>query len=71
MPGAFPLVASLTFLPLLFRFIPMFVPAHYLEPYAWWDAATLNTPAAPGARQLRWNNMGYWDVSAVAFAART
>jgi hypothetical protein len=34
----------------------MVVPEAYLEPYAWWDAKTLNDG------QARWRNMGWWEV---------
>lgn len=62
MPRAYHILAGLTLLPLLFRLIPLFLPAHYLESYAWWDASTLNTLPAAGERQLTWRNMGYWKV---------
>jgi hypothetical protein len=37
------------------------LPASFTDPYAWIDAASLNTPAANG-RTRRWYNMGHWEV---------
>jgi len=49
--------------PLIWRFIGGIVPAQYVEPYAYWDAASLNTASASGGRVPKWRNMGYWTVS--------
>ena len=55
-----PLLLGVASLPLIFRLVPMVVPAHYLEPYAYWNAATLNEQ--DGKVETYWRNMGYWEV---------
>jgi hypothetical protein len=47
-----PIFLFVVSLPLLFRLLP----EAYLEPYAWWDAKTLNDG------QVGWRNMGWWEV---------
>ncbi|ORX36410.1 hypothetical protein BD324DRAFT_642561 [Kockovaella imperatae] len=54
-----PLLIGVACLPLLFRLVPMIVPEHYLEPYAYWNAGTLNEQ--DGKIETYWRNMGYWD----------
>lgn len=52
-----PLFVALATLPLTLRLIALVVPAHRLEPYAFWDASILNGPNAT----TQWRNMGYWE----------
>lgn len=49
-------------LPLIWRTVQPLVPPQFVESYAYWDAAALNTAGADG-RVPQWRNMGYWDVS--------
>ena len=54
-----PLFVAIATLPLTLRLIALVVPAHRLEPYAFWDASILNGPNAT----TQWRNMGYWEAS--------
>jgi hypothetical protein len=47
----------LALVPLIWRLAVQFLPAQWTEPYAYWDADTLNDGLA------RWSNMGYWVSS--------
>lgn len=47
----------LALIPLIWRLAAQFLPAQWTEPYAYWDADSLNDGLA------RWSNMGYWAVS--------
>ncbi|RXK38844.1 hypothetical protein M231_03900 [Tremella mesenterica] len=47
--------------PVILVILPLFLPAHWSEPYSWWDPLILNRPLAGGEATTRWTNMGYWE----------
>lgn len=60
-----PALLILVSLPLTFRLIPLVVPARWLEPYAYWSAASLNIRPGDDGPRSQWRNMGWWMVSFV------
>lgn len=55
-----PALLSIALLPLLFRLLPFFLPARYLEPYTYWSSEDFNK--VDGVVKGQWRNMGYWEV---------
>jgi len=58
-----PFIILVAALPLVFRLVPWFVPAAYLESYHYWSADALNLRPGEGVASTKWRNMGYWKVN--------
>ena len=59
-----PALVFVASLPLIFRLVAFVVPDQWLEPYAYWSAAQLNTRSEGDDLKPRWRNVGWWQVGA-------
>ncbi|CAD6587699.1 MAG: hypothetical protein TREMPRED_004828 [Tremellales sp. Tagirdzhanova-0007] len=56
-----PALVFVASLPLIFRLVAFVVPDQWLEPYAYWSAAQLNTRSEGDDLKPRWRNVGWWQ----------
>jgi len=60
-----PFIVFVASLPLLFRLVPVLVPAQYLESYNYWSSDELNRRPGETVSKTKWRNMGYWEVHTI------